>query len=137
MRRVPTVLLLFVLAASCQHHPDEGVALLQYEDVDPVTKSKETYSAYTDANGAKVKHGLSIIYYPSGAKLDEMSFSHGKAHGRYAVFSEEGRLVKVGYYRNDKPWEGVLPLGERDWVFRRGKRIRPWEPTGDELTPAK
>jgi hypothetical protein len=104
--------------------------LVRYVEVDAQTKVKETYTAYRDSNGTPVKHGLSVMYYPSGAKLGETNYKHGKPHGRSTVYSEDGRLVTVGYYRDGEPWEGVLPIGEFDWVFHKGKPVRLWK--GDE-----
>jgi antitoxin component YwqK of YwqJK toxin-antitoxin module len=82
---------------------------------------KEVYTAYLNGKWQMVRHGTYIVYYPGGAKYLEAHFVHGKLDGELGVFTERGKAIIVGLYKQGKPWEGVFLEGHQCTRYREGR----------------
>lgn len=90
---------------------------------DPDTKLKSEYYAYTDSKGREIKDGPYKLWYPSGAKYVEGSYSNDKEDGKWVVLSEDGKVKLIGWYREGKPWDGDFYFGHEIRKYLAGKLL--------------
>jgi hypothetical protein len=122
--------LIAFLAWGCQYGRNASRALTTIQKLDAEGRVEETYTVYRDSEGHEVIHGVCVGFYPGGAKLYEITYEDGKPQGKCSSFSEDGKKVDVGWFRNGKPWEGDIQIGEFMWRFQKGKALGVWTESG-------
>lgn len=77
---------------------------------------KMAHQEYVRVDKKGRKHGENIFYYDDSFAVKESAeYSHGKKHGKYKEFFEDGSVQKRGFYKKD------LPHGEYIELWENGK----------------